>query len=213
MRCLICLLIVLGIAGCAAQPTESFALGEVLLREDFSHSFSWQNYVHSEQNVDFQTLDGVYRARAWDNAFMWAIQPPMHTDVVIDVEVSQLSDYRNNAYGVMCRAQPTDNGDGYYFLISGDGQYTIRRGAVDTIKALIPFTASNAIRQDRGINRIRAVCIGDYLGLYVNDTFVAETRDNYFHSGYAGLAAGVVEGGDVDVAFDDLTAWAASALP
>ena len=35
---------------------------------------------------------------------MWAIQPPMQTDTVIDVVTTQLSDYRNNAYGVMCRA-------------------------------------------------------------------------------------------------------------
>lgn len=203
-------LILVVAVGCASQPTERYALGDQVMRVDFGPSSIWQQYVHPEQNVDFETLDGVYRAKAWDGGFMWTIQPPMLTDTVVEVETTQLSTYRNNAYGVMCRADPTDNSNGYFFLISGDGNYTIRRGAVDEVKALIPFTYSDAIRQDKGINRVRAVCIGDYLALYVNDMFVAETHDDYFSKGYTGLSVAVVKGGDADIAFDDLTVYNAA---
>ncbi|MCC6805432.1 MAG: hypothetical protein IT319_21310 [Anaerolineae bacterium] len=201
------------LAACAAPPTQRFALGDVILQADFSQPTQWESYVNADQNVNFRIEDGAYRAQAWDGGFMWTIHEPMVSDVVIEVEATQLSEYRNNAYGVMCRASPSANGNGYYFLISGDGQYTIRRGAVDEVRALIPFTASDAIRQDRGINRIRAVCIGTYLALYVNDTFVAETRDDYYRQGYTGLTAAVVDDGDVDIAFDDLKVWSASLLP
>lgn len=204
-------------AGCGALPTakpsEGYALGETVTRVEFNSPTDWEQYVHPDQKVDFQIVDGEYRAKAWDGGFMWVTHTPEINDSVIEVETTQLSDYRNNAYGVMCRAAPTDNSNGYYFLISGDGNYTIRRGAVDEVHALIPFTYSSAIRQDKGINRIRAVCIGDYLALYVNDIFVAETRDDYFHHGYTGLTAAVVKEGNVDIAFDDLTVWKASALP
>lgn len=201
------------LAACAVTPTQRFALGDVILQADFSQPTQWESYVNANQNVNFRIEDGAYRAQGWDGGFMWTIHAPMASDVVIEVEATQLSDYRNNAYGVMCRAAPSANSNGYYFLISGDGQFTIRRGAVDEVKALIPFTASDAIRQDQGINRIRAVCIGTYLALYVNDTFVAETHDDYFQQGYTGLTAAVVEDGDVDIAFDDLTVWSASLLP
>lgn len=201
------------LVGCAAQPTARYALGDVRQQVDFSQSFMWQQYVHPEQNVDFSIQDGFYRAKAWDGGFMWVIQPPAETDTVIEVETTQLSDYRNNAYGVMCRAAPTDNSNGYYFLISGDGEFTIRRGAVDEVDALIPWTLTTAVRQDKGVNRIRAVCIDDYLALYVNGEFVAETRDDYFSRGYVGLSVAVVKGGDADIAFDDLTVWEASLLP
>lgn len=204
--------ILLAVAACAPTPTEHFALGDVVLETDFSEPYMWQAYVHPEQNVDFAIHDGMYRAKAWDEGFMWVIQPPAFTDTVVEVEATQLSDFRMNAYGVMCRAAPTDNSNGYYFLISGDGHYTIRRGAVDQVGALIPWTPSSAIRQDRGINRIRAVCIGDYLALYVNGEFVAETRDDYFSRGFTGLSAAVVKDGDVDIAFDDLTVWEASLI-
>lgn len=199
------------LAGCASQPTARYTLGDTVMQVDFGASTVWQEYVHPEQNVDFQILDGEYRAKAWDGGFMWTIHSPSLADSAIEVETTQLSDYRNNAYGVVCRADPTDNSNGYYFLISGDGQYTIRRGATDNVRALIPFTGSSAIRQDRGINRIRAVCIGDYLALYVNGEFVAETHDNYLSHGFTGITAAVVKGGDADIAFDDLTVWEASA--
>ena len=212
-RGLLFTVILLALVGCASNPTARFALGDVVQQTDFSQVFMWQEYVHPEQKVDFAIQDGEYRAKAWDGGFMWVIQPPAFTDTVIEVETTQLSDYRNNAYGVMCRAAPTDNSNGYYFLISGDGQYTIRRGAVDEVGALIPWTGSGAIRQDQGINRIKAVCVEDYLALYVNDEFVAETHDTYFSRGFTGLSAAVVEGGDVDVAFDDLTVWSAEFLP
>jgi hypothetical protein len=207
----VCVLVL--VSGCAATPTARFALGDVVQQVDFSRAFMWQEYVHPEQNVAFAIEDGLYRAKAWDGGFMWAIQPPAYTDTVIEVEATQLSEYRNNAYGVMCRAAPTDNSNGYYFLISGDGEFTIRRGAVDEVGALIPWTSTGAVRQDKGVNRIRAVCIGDYLALYVNEEFVAETRDDYFSRGYTGLSAAVVKGGDADIAFDDLTVWEASLLP
>lgn len=201
------------LTGCGSlltpTPTHDYALGETLLREDFTESFAWQHYVNPDLKVDFQVIDGAYRARAWDEGFIWTIQPPAYTDVVIEVEAAQLSDDRTNFYGVMCRASPNDNGDGYYFLITAFGEYSIRRGAVDQINALIPFTSSAAIRQDRGINRIRAVCIGDYLALYVNDQFVAETRDDYFSRGYAGLTAAAADDAEVEIIFDDLTIWAA----
>ena len=213
IRILLVGMIALVVAACGAEPTQRFALGEVLIEEDFSEQFAWERYANEEQRVVFQVEDGVYRTRAWDGGFMWAIKLPSYSDTVIEVETTQLSDYRMNAYGVMCRASPTANGDGYYFLISGDGHYTIRRGATDNIRALIPFTFSRAIRQDRGINRIRAVCIGDYLALYVNGEFVAETRDSYFSSGYTGLSAAVVDEGEVDIAFDDLTVWEGTLLP
>ncbi len=197
-------------SGCRADAPPPFTLIEVLQREDFSESYIWQNYVSPEQKVDFQIVNNVYRALAWDGGFVWVLNRTIHTDVVIEIETAQLSTFRDNAYGILCRAAPTDNGNGYYFLISGDGHYTIRRGAADEIDALIPWTATSAIRPNQAINRMRAVCIGDYLALYINGEFIAETHDSRYLRGYAGLAAGVVADGDLEVTFDDLTIWAAS---
>lgn len=199
------------LASCSDSPSVQITLGDVLLREDFSNETAWESYSNTQQRIDFGIADGVYRARAADETIMWALNETLHEDIVIEAEATQVSDYRDNAYGLMCRASPTNNGNGYYFLISGDGQFTIRRGSTDQIRAMIPWRPSNAIRQDKGINRIRIICVGDYLALYVNEEFVAEVRDDLYRSGYAGLSAAVTKG-EVDVEFDDLTIWSASIL-
>lgn len=110
---------------------------------------------------------------------------------------------------MLCRASANNDGDGYYFLISGDGYYSIRRGATERVDGLIDWAQTDVVNQNRGLNRIRAVCIGDYLALYVNGQFLAETRNSRYTRGYAGLTAAVVDGGAVDIAFDDLSIWSA----
>jgi hypothetical protein len=200
------------LAACQPVPSERVALGEVLARVGFDAPFEWEQYANAEQRVDFTIEDGEYHARAWDGGFSWALNAEQHTDVVIQADVRQLSEDANNAFGLMCRASPTNNGNGYFFFISGDGTYSIRRGAGREVDYLLPFTRTDAIRQGRAINRVRIVCVDDYLALYVNGEFVAETRDSRYLRGYAGLTAAVPEGGEVDVLFDDLTIWSAALI-
>jgi hypothetical protein len=197
-------------AACGGNATQRYTVGEKLLDVDFSDSFDWERYVNLDQNVEFQVIDGAYQAHAWDGGFTWTLHPTQTDDVVIEANVIQYSEYRNNAYGLMCRAKPQASGDGYFFMISADGMYTIRSGVQREVGALIPWTSSSAIQQDKGVNRMRVVCIGDYLALYVNGQFVAETRDNRYQRGSVGITAAVPEGGDVDVRFDNLEAWAAA---
>lgn len=201
------LALVLLAAGCETRPSRSYMLGDVLEEVDFSRLSDWERYVHPDQRVDFQIDDGSYRVRADHGGFMWTLNTRAHDDVVIQADSVQLSEDPDNAYGLMCRASGSANGDGYYFFISGDGMYTIRRGAGRQVSALIPWTRSAAIQQGRAINRIRIVCVEDYLALYVNGAFVAETFDSLYRRGYAGITAAAAPEGDLDVIFDDLILW------
>ncbi len=210
MRGVLLLLSALGLlVGCTARPTEQFILNEALLRENFDEGYAWRGRIAEGYGIDFRIEDGTYRAYSEQAGFVSGLNVERHTDVVIEVETTQLSDYRNNAYGVLCRASSNNDGDGYYFLISGDGYYSIRRGATERVDGLIDWTQTDVVNQDRGINRIRAVCVGDYLALYVNGQFIAETRDSRYTDGFAGLTAAVADGGAADIAFDDLTIWSA----
>src|SRR5690606_25544583 len=137
-------------------------------------------------------------------SYNWALNAQLHSDVVIEVYSAQASTYGNNAYGVVCRADPGGRGDGYYFYISGDGYWSIRRGQGRTMTSLVDFTRSDAIHQGQSLNLIRVLCVEDYLALYVNDQFVGDVRDRTFASGVAGFSAAVPEEGDVDVSFDNL---------
>ena len=52
---------------------------------------------------------------------------------------------------------------------------------------------------------MRAVCMGDYLALYINDEFVADATDDTYSTGQVGLAASASNILGVQVEFDNLT--------
>lgn len=189
-------------------PSREYEAGEVLLSESFNEAAAWETYVQGD--VAFQVVDGAYRTQTGDGGYVWGLNETEHDDVVIEVTATQLSSFENNAYGVMCRSDTSNNGDGYYFLISGDGYYAIAKGEGDDVNELVEWTTSSAINQGQASNTIRAVCIDNYLALYVNDEFVADTEDSEYTSGYAGFAAAAFDGGNVDASFDNLTISAAS---
>ncbi len=78
-------------------------------------------------------------------------------------------------------------------------------GEGDSVSPLVDWTDSSKINQGQTTNTIVAVCIDNYLALYVNGDFLAESTDSSYTSGFAGFAAAAFEGGSTDVAFDDLT--------
>lgn len=197
------------IVGCSAK--DRFAKGDVLLTEDFSNIKAWERYVSSDGTSRLEVVDGAYYFETDDSGYIWGLNQQPHTDVVIEVTSNQLTDYENNAYGVMCRADVSNNGDGYYFLISGDGYYAIAKGEGDNVSPIVDWDTSSAINKGASTNTIRAVCLGDELQLYVNDKFVAAANDATYSNGYAGFAGTAFDGGTITVTFDDLTIW--QALP
>ncbi len=201
------------LAACApAIPTGSYILGDMLLRDDFSTPRGWLTFVDPAQGVDFRYQDSAFRARITQPVYAWTMNTQPHTDVMLQIDVLQVSTFANNAYGIICRAGADNGGNGYYFLISGEGYFSIRRGVEGEgggVLALIPWTRSNAIVVGER-NTLRAVCAGDYLALYINDQFAGDVRDRYLTHGFTGLAAAVVQEGEVEVLFDNLIIWQVS---
>jgi hypothetical protein len=121
----------------------------------------------------------------------------------------------------MCRVNA--EGEGYAFLISSDGFGAIaavikgssERGSLNLIDE---WSENDAINPGQSENTIRAVCIDDYLALYVNGEFVGDVEDERFaDSGQAGLIAGLLvenpdEAGEVIIEFDDLRVSTAELL-
>ncbi len=208
-RLAVLLTIILLLAACGGpSPSQKYVAGEVLLTESFSEPSAWEAFT--AEGMDFQVVDGAYRVQTEDGGYVWGLNAAEHTDVMLEVTSTQHSSYENNAYGVMCRANIDNNGDGYYFLISGDGFYSIAKGEGDSVNRLVDWTSSPAINQGQASNTIRAVCLGNYLALYVNGQFMAEIEDIGYSAGFAGFAATAFEGGDTDIAFDNLTITAVS---
>jgi hypothetical protein len=188
------------LVGCSSPPEP--IVGAALLNEQFDDPKAWE--VYNDDTSDLQTADGAYRITTGDQGYIWGLNEQSHQDVVIDVDTSQLSAFEDNAYGVMCRADTSNNGDGYYFLISGDGMVSIRKGEGDDVSPLVDWESDSSVNEGASSNSLRAVCIGDYLALYVNGEFATSANDATYTSGYAGFAAAAADGGDIAVTFDNL---------
>lgn len=207
MRLLFIILIAVVAAACSSGPSQQVTNGEVLLNETFDSEDAWENYQDSTRNIF--VANGVYNVTLTGvGNYIWGLNATEHTDVVIEATARQLSTTDNNGYGLMCRANPSNNGEGYYFFVSGDGFYSIQKAqGSSTPAALVNWTNSNAINQGQGVNNIRVVCLGDYLALYVNGNFLTETRDSSFTSGYAGITGAQFEAGDLNITFDNLNIY------
>lgn len=102
-------------------------------------------------------------------------------------------------------AERYGEGDGYLFLVGSNGTAGIFRASGRDIVPLRDWQANSAIVRGQGQNHLRAVCIGNYLAFYVNDTLVAEATSDAYQIGQVGLAASAATRLGADVFFDNLS--------
>ncbi len=101
------------------------------------------------------------------------------------------------------RDNTTNNGDGYLFMIQGSGRYAIFRSQGRKLTPLVEWATSSVINTGAAQNRIRAVCMGSYLALYVNGQFLADATDDLYSTGQVGLVGATAARAGMTVTFDN----------
>jgi hypothetical protein len=178
--------------------------------ETFDRQSAWERYFNQD-GAELGVENGVYRAYTMSPGYVWGLNQQQQSDVILEVEATPMTPNFENGYGVMCRAD--SSGDGYYFMMNPNGNFSIQVGDSTGIRPLVEWKRSKAIKADIDRNTIRAVCVGDYLAMYINDTFVAEVSDDTYSSGYIGLSVAASENSDVDAAFDNLAIYTVASMP
>lgn len=194
----------------APKPKLGFRYLERLVDEGFDSGELWRQYQSSD-DLFMGARAGAYRIDFSGRQYVWTRREGDYANVVIEAEAAQVSAYDHNAYGLACRLDPGEKGRGYFFLISGDGYASIRWSDGASLSPIVSATPSKWIRRSQSSNRIRAVCIDEYLALWVNGEFVADARDSRATHGAVGLA-GVMNyaGRRLTIDFDDLKIWRAA---
>lgn len=207
------------LAGCIPQslppalPAQAPTIGEEIIHDSFDAPGLWDQYDTDDLSAWFE--NGTYSLRITARSgvnYLWGLNHQRHTDIILESTVSFDTDYERAIAGLMCRASQ-NNSRAYYFLISANGAFSIRRGLEQSTEPLVKWQGHRAIYTDGRRNTLRAVCQGDYLGFYVNGTYLDGAEDDYYRSGMAGLVVKIPEGAgsdDVVVArFDHLWGWEA----
>ncbi|MCA9887446.1 MAG: hypothetical protein KC546_03700 [Anaerolineae bacterium] len=192
-----------------AGPHTDVTVGSSLLQDDFSNNKGWE-----ARTADWAFMDIVnesYRMWLTRNVYIYGLYHEAYSNTQFQADALMLSDNPKTLYGLRCRANGTNNANGYYFLLSGDGAFSMRYGANNEIVALVEWQNNSAIHTDSRVNTIKAICSEDYLALYVNDTFVADARDERYRTGYIGMTLGLPQATTIDnpadVAFDNVRVW------
>jgi len=129
-------------------------------------------------------------------------------DFVLEVDVELRGEPRPAAFGVVFRHQDVHNS--YGFLIRNNGQYGVWKrvdGEAHPIGGP-EWTSSPHVRR-RGRNRLRVVCRGPQIELFVNGKHLRTVVDETFCDGRIGVCASLgTEEGPIEVAFDNLVVTA-----
>lgn len=193
------------VGGSRPDPCDA---GGALLYDDFSgeQDCGWALYNRGGAVVDIS--EGVLRISTSQPGQIWWTNPGRNfRDVIITVQARQVSGPNDNAYGVICRYQNTENF--YIFLISGDGFYAIGKyqsgsNRITYLSGNGEYQFSEIINQGVATNQIRASCIGNELSLAVNGLPLETVTDPTFVSGDIGLGVSTLEPGTAVVHFDDV---------
>ncbi len=203
------LLALIFLSACSSQPdggpTRSVYTGDRRTAYYFQQgTTTWDIYSLDNDSALFRINEGGLEGAVVANrGYIWSLNHEIHDNVIINATVRQSQGSFGNGFGVICRAD--ENGNGYYFLIASTGEFTISVGTSDRsdLFQLVPWQRHNAIKQGLVTNEIRAVCVDDYLAMFVNDVFVGEAFDDEFTEGQLGITLGAVDQ-TAWVRFDDI---------
>ena len=197
-----------GLLSSGSLPSQGYRYLELALQDSFDSGDAWRSYDGA--GVFLGARNNAFLIDILGRQYVWTQTNMPLDDVVIEAELVQTSSDDHNAFGLACRLDPGNSGRGFYFLISGDGYASIRWSNGRSLEPVAPARPAAQIKRG-GRNRLRAVCIGDYLALWVNDQFVIEARDRRASTGVIGMV-GVMnyEGRRLTLTVDDLKAWRAT---
>lgn len=193
------------------QGTMPIDIDALIEEVYFNRRSDWENYEEEARSVAVQ--DGVYIAQVSENNIIWGQNEVDFSNGIVEVvAVQDEESIKNNGYGILCRADPKNTAEGYHFWVSGEGDAAILLYDNEDYTNLTEWQNNDAILTDAP-NLIHAVCVDNYLALYVNRQLIAEVEDDTFQEGVTGLTVfnfeQEVEEALVRIEFDNLRIWEA----
>jgi hypothetical protein len=93
--------------------------------------------------------------------------------------------------------------------VSQDGAYRLRKQVGGEWSTIVGWTRSPHINTGADTNRLKVICTGSDIAMYVNDQFLSTVTDDSFDAGTLGVFVGTFSEPNVKAAFDNLTVWSA----
>lgn len=206
------LLLALLAVACSGDDVAACNEDEALFFDDFreGQDCGWILYSRSGAQVEREG-ETLRLTTSQPGQIWWTNVGRNFDDLILTADIQHIDGPRDNAYGLICRYQSSENF--YVFLISSDGYYAIGKyqsgsSQISYLNEGGQYVFSEAIDQESGINRVRASCIGSELSLSVNGVLLESVSDPTFVTGDIGVAVSTFEPGALEIAFDNVRAIA-----
>ncbi|HID63492.1 MAG TPA: tetratricopeptide repeat protein, partial [Anaerolineae bacterium] len=184
-------------------PTPAFPLA---WQDDFSTPKGGWGEAFDLQSVKKYENGQYHISVNVSELFIWSTAGQDLADFIVEVEATQVSGPSDNGYGLLFRFQ--DDQHFYRFDISGDGFYLLSKRLENQWVTLVDWTASPYIHKGQATNRLKVICQGPRISLYVNDRHLTDFSDGSYSHGDIGLFAGTLSQSGVHISFDNLKVWA-----
>jgi hypothetical protein len=189
----------------------------VLYSDDFSDTGSgW--YEGSFEDKEYRYENGEYVILVKGNDLAaWASWPKERfTDFTLEADVRLVEGPEIAEMGLVFRLR--EEGNFYFFRINGYGQYVVSKdvnGEWQEVAGMeMGLVPSPHIKTGGAANRLKVVCQGPQIALYVNDHYLITVHDDTFAEGKIGLIAAAIKYPEpVKVAFDNLVVLVAEDTP
>ena len=166
-------------------PTPAFPLA---WQDDFSTPEGGWGETSDLQSVKKYENGQYHISVNASELFIWSTAGRGLADFMVEAEATQVRGPNDNGYGLLFRFQ--DDRHFYRFDISGDGFYLLSKRAEYQWVTLVDWTESPFIHKGQATNRLKVICQGSQISLYVNDRHLTDFSDVSYGHGEIGLFAG-----------------------
>lgn len=177
-----------------------------MYEDDFSHPASGWGRASSE-DYEYGYEDGEYHILVKKSH--WAPRncntgAGQFTDFALEIDARLVSGPNESSYGVVFRLQDVYNF--YSLLVWGDGYYQVETWLNDKRTEQQGKTKSDFVNQGNNTNRLKVVCRGTQIEVYVNGHHLTTVTDDSFAGGYVGVIVQTA-GANAHVAFDNIKVY------
>jgi hypothetical protein len=189
-----------------AAAVDAVAIGnpaeDLIFYDDFSDPDSgWRTYADERGAVQYEEEALVLVAKGPDGDSGVVIPDIQAQDFHLSFTATPMSDPGDWRFGVTVRFVPANLG--YFFELTGDGQYSISGVAEQSYESFVDLTPSEEIKTS-GFNLIGIFASGETLSFYVNGEKLAEITDARALEGKIEFWTYVETEQEIKVAIDDL---------
>lgn len=201
------ILLSLGFAGCARFAGSSQQGRDLLFEDDFEDGLATGWLLEGDDQGQAEIVDGalLLTIKAPGTVQYVALEDQVFSDMIMDVEATQIGGAPGSSYGLLLRMVAPDQF--YRFEVTSNGEYTIERhdGAGAWERLTDGWQTSPAILQGiNQTNRLRVAVAGGTFSFYANETLLTQVVDRNYTAGAVALDAGTFNQSDLQVAFDNV---------